>query len=226
MPEEPTQDDAQAESGPCEAELISRILAGEKELFENLVRRYNSRIYHISRAVVQSDDEAEDVVQEAFVRAFEHLREFEGRAHFSTWLTRIALHEALSRIRRLRRETAIAAPEAIPPSSAALPDGQERRVLRDEVRKLLEAAIDALPERYRLVFVMRHLEEMSTSETATCLGISEESVKVRLVRARTRLRQHLAAFGETGAGDVFLLLGARCDRVTGNVLARIAAAVN
>lgn len=221
MPEEPTQEDDAPESPAGETELISRILAGEKELFENLVRRYNRRLYHITRAVVRSDDEAEDIVQEAFVRAFEHLREFEGRAHFSTWLTRIALHEALNRSRTLRREAAIEAPEAMRAGAAALPGGQEKHVLRDEVRKVLEAAIDALPDRYRLVFVLRHIEEMSTAETATCLGITEESVKVRLVRARIRLQQRLAAVAELGAGDVFQLLGVRCDRVTHHVVERI-----
>jgi RNA polymerase sigma-70 factor (ECF subfamily) len=226
MPEEPMQEDAQPESGTSETELISRILAGEKELFGNLVRRYNRRIYHISRAIVQSDDEAEDIVQETFVRAFEHLREFEGRAQFSTWLTRIALHESLSRRKHLRRETAGAIAEPKRHRSAPVPGAQERRVLRHELRRLLEEAIDALPERYRLVFAMRHIEEMSTSETAKCLGVTEQTVKVRLIRARTVLRRHLSAIAEAGAGDPFELLGARCDRVTRNVLGRIALAVN
>jgi RNA polymerase sigma-70 factor, ECF subfamily len=213
---------AAAQSELTDTELLAKISAGETDFFGSLVRRYNRRLYRITRTIVQSDVEADDVTQEAFVRAFEHLGEFEGRAHFSTWLTRIAIRAALRRKKQQRRE--------VPLDIAMQPTGgvemssgaQEKSVLRQELRHVLEAAIDALPEPYRLVFVMRHIEEMSTAETARCLEITEKTVKVRLVRARRVLRRQIST-RLTHVEDAFPFLGARCDRITTSVLRRIAA---
>ena len=211
--------DPDSETSITDSELVERVLAGASEIFEVLIRRYNRRLYRVTRAILQNDDEAEDVMQEAYVRAFTHLHEFEGRALFSTWLTRIAVHEALSRKKRHSREAPLEV--ALPSRPVESGTGeQEADVLRDELKHVLEAAIRALPERYRLVFVMRHIEEMSTAETARCLDISEQTVKIRLVRARNFLRRRISA-DVAGITDLFPFLGDRCDRVTADVVTRI-----
>ena len=212
------------ETGPADADVIVRIRAGETDLFEVLMRRYNQRVYRIARTILPDDAEAEELVQEAWVRAYEHLDEFAGRAAFSTWLIRILLHEGWARARRGRRF------EALPPEESmggmamkdqSLETGPERKVLDKEVRTLLEAAIESLPGGYRTVFVMRDVEELSTAETAECLDVTQEVVKTRLHRARASLRNELLAMAGGQARSAFPFLGARCDRTVERVLSRI-----
>jgi RNA polymerase sigma-70 factor (ECF subfamily) len=205
-------------------ELVGGVLAGETGFFETLMRRYNQRVFRASRAILRDDAEAEDVAQEAWVRAFQHLRQFEGRASFSTWLTRIAVHEALRRAGRRRKNEEIDAMEesrkdALPQLSAT--GTPEQSASANEARSLLESSIDALPDLYRQIFVLRDVEEMSTTEAAECLGISEENVKTRLHRARALLRKEL--YQRTGARSTaaFQFMGARCDRLVRAVLGRI-----
>ena len=205
-------------------DVVKRVRAGQVDLFEVLMRRYNQRVYRLARAVLRNDSEAEDVAQEAWVRAYTHLDQFAGRAAFSTWLSRIALHEAWARVRRGKRLEAIE-PD---PESAGRPMRQtsadpdpEGVVLGREMRSLLEEVVEALPESYRTVFVLRQIEELSTAETAECLELSEETVKTRLHRARATLRQGLLARIGAGIKQTFPFLGGRCDRMTGLVLARI-----
>ena len=209
-----------------DAEIVEGVRAGRVEMFELLMRRYNQRVYRLARAVLRSDHEAEDVAQEAWVRAWSHLDQWEGRASFSTWLCRIALHEAWARRRREARVEPLeiekggerSMREPVAPASDA--DGT---VYGSEVRSLLEEAVEALPENYRTVFVLRQVEELSTQETARCLEISEDAVKVRLHRARAALQRQLLERAGPGIRQAFPFLGARCDRMVANVLGRITA---
>lgn len=206
-------------------EVVRRVRAGQIDLFEVLMRRYNQRVYRIARAVLRSDTEAEDVTQEAWVRAYAHLDQFAGRAAFGTWLGRIALHESWARARRGRRQESLEpAPGSedrqVKPESST-PD-PEKGAFDREVRSLVEAAVGGLPEIYRTVFMLRHVEELSTSETAELLELSEETVKTRLHRARSALQRELLAEAGAGIRQAFPFLGARCDRMVASVLARIA----
>ena len=206
-------------------EIVERVRAGDVALFEILMRRYNQRLYRVARAILGDESEAEDVMQEAYVRAYRHLDQFAGAARFSTWLTKIAVYDALARARQRRRFVGIEEltehPDfARPPTSMAERD-PEQQVLARERHILLEAAIEALPPPYRSVFVLRDVEEMSTAEVAACLGLSEDAVKVRLHRARARLRRYLSDRLRAGVTQTFPFGGARCDRVVSRVFERI-----
>ncbi len=206
-------------------EAVSRVLEGETALFEVIMRRYNQRLYRVTRAILRNDGEAEDVIQDAYVRAYEHLDQFAGKAAFSTWLTRIAIHEALARKRRSGRLEELEAVKkddcsAILKSSTPDPEVQ---TAQSQTRELLEAAIEALPEDYRTVVVMRDVEEMNVAETAASLEVSEALVKTRLHRAHAMLRKELYARAQGRVADLYPFLGARCDRIVKAVLERIRA---
>jgi RNA polymerase sigma-70 factor (ECF subfamily) len=209
-------------------EIVQRVLAGETAWFEVIMRRYNQRLYRVARSIVHDPDEAEDIIQDAYVRAFQHLRQFAGRAKFSTWLTRIAVHEALARARRQRRFEDLAHPDADNsgdpmndlPSNTPDP---ERVAATVELARFLEQAIDALPDAYRSVFMLREVEEMSTEEAAACLDITEENVKTRLHRARAMLRRELYARAGANSSVAFQFMAARCDRTVARVFERISA---
>jgi RNA polymerase sigma-70 factor (ECF subfamily) len=207
-----------------DAEIVEEVRAGRIHMFETLLRRYNQRVYRLARAVLRSDSAAADVAQEAWVRAWTHLDQWEGRASFSTWLCRIALHEAWARRRRAARvepldgEKGEGRPMREPMASAS---GAEGDAYGAEIRSLLEEAVEALPENYRTVFVLRDLEELSTQETALCLEISADAVKVRLHRARAALQRQLLERAGPGIRQTFPFLGARCDRMVEAVMGRI-----
>jgi RNA polymerase sigma-70 factor (ECF subfamily) len=208
--------------GLPDEEVVARVRAGEVALFEVIMRRHNRRLYRAARAIV-GHDEAEDVVQDAYVRAYEHLDQFEGRARFSTWLTRIAAHEALARARRAGRFLELEMndiEEKISPSPSSSP---EKRVADRELASVLEAAIAELPTPYRVVFMLRDVEEMNTAETAECLDIPEETVKTRLHRARALLRRGLTREVGAAVRESFEFGLARCDRLVALVLTRIQA---
>ena len=206
--------------------LAARVRSGEQGLYEVLMRRYNQRLYRVARGIVGDPAEAEDVVQQAYVNAYLHLDQFAERARFSTWLTKIAVYEALGRVRRRQRAPMVAFDtEEEPGTGVALPAAPdpdpERQAMAGELKELLEQAIDGLPEAYRSVFVLRELEQMSTSETAACLDVSEETVKTRLHRSRAMLRDCLyERAGVTGAG-VFELHLSRCDAIVKAVMAQL-----
>jgi RNA polymerase sigma-70 factor (ECF subfamily) len=200
-------------------EVIARVGRGEVALFEVVMRRYNQRLYRTARAITGDDREAEDVVQEAYVRAYSHLEQFAGRAHFATWLTKITIHEALARLRRRGRFVDLE--EAMPTLSSSTPS-PEQRVASKELGKLVEGAVDALPVAYRAVFVLRDVEGLSMAETAASLDIPEQTAKTRLHRARTLLRNHLSAQARAALPGAFQFAGARCDRIVATVLSRIA----
>jgi RNA polymerase sigma-70 factor (ECF subfamily) len=176
---------------PDEA-LIEQVLNGKTALFELLMRRYNERLYRTARSIVRDEHEAEDVMQQAYVNAFTHLRQFNGSAKFSTWLTRIAVNEALARVRRQGRYEAFdeERPNVQPFISCPSSD-PERQAFAGELRGLLEWAIDSLPNGMREVFVLREIDGLSTSEVAGCLEVSDDVVKTRLSRARAALRELL-----------------------------------
>jgi RNA polymerase sigma-70 factor (ECF subfamily) len=215
---------APAPSSLTDEQIVERVRAGDVRLFEHVMRRNNARIYRAARAILRSDHEAEDVMQDAYVRAYEHLAEFDGRARFSTWLTRIAVHEAFARVRRARRHEPFDAEtqESSMPSPA--PHTPEQIASDGELRGALERAIDALPDDFRAVFVLRAVEEMSGAETAECLGIPEETVKTRLFRARGRLQEALLEQLGPAIKGAFDFQRPRCDRVVAGVLRRIGAA--
>ena len=206
-------------------DVVSRVRAGETGLYEMLMRRYNQRLFRVIRSVVMNDDEAEDALQEAWVRAYEHLDQFAGRASFSTWVTRIAFHEALARTRKNRRWTPLENPEGEIMAEAerrqTTAETPEMQAERSQLGRMLQAAVDALPETYRSVFVLREVEQLSTTETAECLELSEEAVKTRLHRSRALLRRDLESRLGTAISEAYAFLGARCDRIVMRVLERI-----
>jgi RNA polymerase sigma-70 factor (ECF subfamily) len=204
-------------------EVVARVLAGETALFEVLMRRHNRRLFRAARAIVKRDDEAEDVMQEAYTSAFRHLSSFGGRAQLSTWLTRIVVNEALLRLRREGRAVRLddaGIDEERMQDPKPTPEGATSDA---ELRLLLEEAVDALPVGYRTVFVMRAVEELSVAETAEALELSDEAVRVRLHRARSMLRDELARKLDAVAPQAFDFHLSRCDRVVSAVLERIGA---
>lgn len=205
-------------------DVITRVRAGEIDLFEVLMRRYNQRVYRLARAVLRSDGEAEDVVQDAWVRAYTHLDQFAGRAAFSTWVSRIVLHESWARARRERRFPAMEPDSAGETFDMKLPSREpdpEGMAVSGELRTLLESVIENLPETYRTVFVLREIEQLSTAEAAESLEVSEETVKTRLHRARAALRRELVAKAGAGIRQAFPFLGPRCDRMVESVMSRV-----
>lgn len=212
-------------------ELVRFTNQGNAAAFQAIMRRHNRRLYRVARGILRDDNEAEDVVQEAYVRAYTHLAEFRGDAKLSTWLTRIVMNEALGRLRRQRTTLELTVldsvqdrpgAEIIPfPLADAATENPERSAARREIRQLLERAVDDLPSTYRIVFVMRAVEEMSVEETASYLNLRPETVKTRLHRARRLLRDKLDAQLASTLTDAFPFAGARCARIADTVLARL-----
>lgn len=209
-----------------DSEVVERVLRGDTELYQQIMRRYNRRLYRVTWAIVQDKDEVEDVIQETYVRAYEHLAQFAGRALFSTWLTKIAIHEAWGRMKRRNKQYDLDSTAASLNKFRRTTETPEDYVISNEQREVLEHAINALPEPQRAVLVMRSLEQMTVAEIANCLDITPQAVKMRFVRARRTLRRALDARGNaarsrTPESELFEFLGERCARVTANVLLRI-----
>jgi len=201
-------------------EIVRRVVAGETALFELLMRRYNQRVYRSVRTIVRDDAEAEDVMQQAYINAYTHLHQFAERASFATWLTRIAINEALARVgpKGLR---AVDEPDEIMESLQSNTPDPEQQAVAAELRDLVESEIAALPEHYRSVLILREVEGCSTAETAECLGVQEDVVKTRLHRARTMLRDNLYRRAGLTFDGLFTFGQARCDRVVAAVMSRI-----
>lgn len=206
-------------------EVVERVLAGEVELYEILMRRHNQRLYRTAFAILGDGGEAEDVMQDAYVRAYSHRGQFAGRSRFAIWLTRIAVHEALARARRGRRLVPIEAlapgDEAAMIPTTAVDGGPEQQAIARDLRSALEAAVAALPESFRTILVLRDVEGLSTAETAECLGIGEPLVKTRLHRARAALRRQMESRARAVLAESFPFHLSRCDRVVAGALARI-----
>lgn len=202
-------------------DVIREVLAGNTGMFELLMRRYNERVYRAARAIVRGEQDAEDVMQQAYVNAFTHLRQFNGTARFSTWLTRIAINESLARVRRQGRYQTCDVEHVEAFISRPPAENPERQAFACEMRRLLEWAIDELPDGLREVFVLRDVDGLNTAEAAECLGVSDDVVKTRLSRARAALRRLLFVRTGATAPDAFRFYRPRCDRIVASVLARI-----
>ena len=210
-----------------DVELAERIARRDQTAFEALMRQHNGKLFRVARSILKDEAEAEDAVQDAYLEAYRHIGEFRGSAQLSTWLTRIVINQALMRVRKQKREhvvlsfndrrtsapdreeTDVADEKSESPSSAAL---------RAEIRRMLERRIDELPVAFRTVFIMREVEDMSVEQTAECLSIPPATVRTRLFRARTLLRESLAREIDTATLDVFGFAGERCDRIVAAVL--------
>lgn len=212
-----------------DAELVRLALGRNGEAFRIVMQRHNRRLYRVARSVVQDDSEAEDVVQEAYVRAFGSLRQFRGDSSLATWLTRIALNEALGRLRRQRPMVDLEVLDAEPSgTSRVIPfpmmptdTDPERMAAQRQIRRLIEGAIDSLPEIFRVVFVMRDVEDMSIEETADFLDLHPATVKTRLHRARRLLRQALDEQLSSTLTEAFPFAGQRCQHTADKVLERL-----
>ena len=210
-------------------EVVKRVLAGDTMSFELLMRRYNRRLYRIARGVLRNDADAEDVVQDAYLLAYENLGQFKEKGALPAWLAKITLNEALGRLRRTQEaEGSISFDDPEQGEEAnfmadlisSLPS-PEQNAARGEVRRLLELAIDALPDAYRMVFLLCGVEEMSVAETANCLDVEPATVKTRYHRARKILQQQLSGLVQSNVGEVFSFDGVRCDRIVSGVFLRL-----
>jgi RNA polymerase sigma-70 factor (ECF subfamily) len=211
---------ATSSDGWTDDEVIVRVRTGDTALYEIIMRRYNQRLYRITRAILRDDTEAEDVIQDAYVRAYQYLYQYAGDGLFSVWLTRIAVHEALRRLRLRNRSQRLEESERDEEVVETSPDPEQRASIA-ELNHLLEEAVLGLPDSYRAVVMMRDVEQMSTAETAAALDISEENVKVRLHRGHAMMRGWLFARVGENAKEVFPFMGPRCDRVVLGVFARL-----
>lgn len=205
-------------------EVVSRVVAGEKELYEILLRRYNQLIYRVVRSYLNDEDEAEDLMQEIWIKAWQNLNRFRGEASFSTWLVRIAVNEALMSNRKKKNRARYPANRHSTHKQLAQLTGSEnmnpeKKTVQRENRRLLEQAIDRLPENYRTVYILREVEGMDTTEAAACLQISENNTKVRLYRARSLLKNEL--YRLTGNTDAFEFGNSRCDAIVDTVMEQI-----
>ena len=202
-------------------EVVARVLEGETALFEILMRRHNQQVFRAARAILRDEREAEDVMQEAYVNAYSHLMQFDRRARFSTWLTKIAVYEALGRARRRGRYESLddGSVETLMPITTS-PD-PEREAFGRELGTLIESAVDRLGDGYREVFMLRQVQGFSTAETAEVLGVSEDVVKTRFSRARHALQSDLLNRVGGASADAFTFGQARCDAIVAKVMAAI-----
>lgn len=213
-----------APEGWTDEQVIERVRGGDTASYEIIMRRYNQRLYRVARAILRDDGEAEDVIQDTYVRAYQNLHQFAGFALFSTWLTRIAVHEALRRVRLRNRSQQLdefeqdeeGAMKAVETS----PD-PEQRASNAELGRLLEGVVLELPDAYRTVVMLRDIEQMSTAETAEALDLSEQNVKVRLHRGHAMLRNSLTARLGEAHKAAFRFMGSRCDQVVRCVFLRL-----
>jgi len=211
-----------------DAELVKRALDRDEAAVRTIIKANNRRLYRLARGILRNDGEAEDVVQETYVRAFTHLTDFRGESSLSTWLSRIAMNEALGRLRRERPGVELSSlPQGtleaqiiqFPLISAA--EDPEKSMAQREIRNVVEGAIDELPEAFRLVFITRVVEGMNVEETAEILDLKPETVKTRLHRARTMLRDNVEKKIGPVVMEAFPFAGRRCDRLTDAVLKRL-----
>jgi len=219
---------ATATSTATDSALAGLAATGDQTAFECIMRRHNRMLFRTARSILRNDAEAEDALQEAYLRAWRMLSTFRGESKLATWLTRIVINEALGRKRRLvlpvvPLETAMESPDLQAQEAMADdPDRQpERTAMRSEMRLLMQAHIDRLPDAFRTVFMLRAVEESSVEEVAAALDIPEATVRTRFFRARGLLREGLSLDVDLAASDAFAFLGARCDRIVAGVLGRL-----
>jgi RNA polymerase sigma-70 factor (ECF subfamily) len=196
-----------------ESALVARAREGDAAAFNELVNRYSRKIYRLAKHITQNDEDAEDVLQETFLKAFEHLGDFQGQSKFYTWIVRIAVNESLMKLRKRKSDRTVPLDEPVDTGEdtvvreiAVWDENPEQKYSRDELGEILEEAIQSLKPAFRTVFVLRDIEELSTEETAEALGISVPAVKSRLLRARLQLRERLTRFFKRKGDDVFAYL--------------------
>ena len=211
-----------------DAELVKRALARDETAVRDIIKANNRRLYRLARGILRNDGEAEDVVQETYLRAFTHLENFRGDSRLSTWLGRITINEALGRLRRRRANVewtslppGVLEAQIIQFPHAATSDDPEKSMAQREIQHVVEHAIDELPEAFRIVFITRVIEGMNVEETAEILGLKPETVKTRLHRARAMLRDNVENKIGPVVMEAFPFAGRRCDRLTEAVLKRL-----
>jgi len=206
-------------------DIVERVRSGDIALYEILVRRHNQRLYRTIRAILRDDRDVEDVMQQAYVDAYTHLDQFRGAARFATWLTRIAVNRAIRNGQGERRQLAVVSRDAdatLAIEHTAAPGlDPEHAMYGHELQAVLESLVDDLPDPFRMVFVMREVEGLSTAETAASLAINEDTVKTRLHRAKRLLRDKLDRRLGPAAADIYPFHLSRCDRVVAGVMAAI-----
>ena len=196
-----------------ESQLVAKAREGDLAAFNELVQRYDRKIFRLAKHITQNDEDAEDVLQETFLKAFEHLGDFQGQSKFYTWIVRIAVNESLMKLRKRKSDRTVPLDEPVDTGEdtvvreiAVWEENPEQKYSREEMAKILEEAVDTLRPAFRTVFVLRDIEELSTEETAEALGISIPAVKSRLLRARLQLREKLTRFFKRKGDDVFAYL--------------------
>ena len=202
-------------------EIVRRVVAGDRAIFEVLMRRHNPRVYRTIRALLRDEAEVEDAMQQTYLLAYSHLADFAGSSSFATWLTRIALNEALGRLRRRNRLAPVEEPSTPEDDVTSTAETPEEGAATREAAVMLERAIDRQPDLYRTVLMLRDVEQLSTAEAAEVLGITEETVRIRLHRGRRALREALAAEVGKGVTHAFQFLAPRCNRVVAAVMAAL-----
>ena len=214
-------------SGVDDSCLAQRVAGGDRSAFEQLMRRYNRRLYRLARASLGDEAEAKDALQDAYLSAYRSIGRFRGEATLSTWLSRLVLNACGERRRRSHRReniVPILSTERAMDSAARVPDGgeqPEQLVARTQIRRVLERKVGELPEIFRVVFMLRSVEELSVDEIAAILAISPETVRSRHFRAKGMLRESLAKEIDLAEADIYEFAGARCDSIVANVLARL-----
>lgn len=201
-------------------EIIQYVVRGYSYLFEVIMRRYNQRLYRIQRSYISDEDAIQDTMQTTYIKAFENLNQFRGDSKFSTWITRIAINEALKYLNRRKKRSRLFSVQQTPENTGGTPavneHSPEERAIQKEYRNLLEQTLDELPPKYRAVYIMREIEQISTRETADCMGITASNVKVRLHRAKKMLREALEK--QVRDTEIFNFLGKECDLLVSRVM--------
>jgi RNA polymerase sigma-70 factor (ECF subfamily) len=220
----------EARQGASDLDVIQRVLNGEKNAFELLMRRYNRPLYRTARSILKDDADAEDALQESYLLAYRNLHLFRGDSSLATWLTRIVVNESVARLRKTARRAQVIElgantvsdepryEDAMPSMSPMTAEPPEHSTARAEMRGMIERKIDALPESFRVVFMLRAIEEMTVEETAACLGIPEATVRTRYFRAKSLLRESLSREIDFALEEAFAFDGARCDRIVEGVM--------
>jgi RNA polymerase sigma-70 factor (ECF subfamily) len=217
---------------PDDAELARRIEARDERAFEAVMRAHNRMLYRLARSILRDDAEAEDALQDAYLAAYRNISSFRGGSRLSTWLARIVMNEAYARLRRRKRAVVVpldatqrrdlgepSPQEGIMPGETV--ERPDAAAMRAELRRMLERRIDALPDQFRAVFVLRDVEEMSVEETAECLDIPPATVRTRAFRARALLREALSRDLDAATVEAFGFAGERCDRIVAGTLERV-----
>jgi len=193
-----------------EAAIVAQARLGDAKAFSELLRRYEGKIFRLAQHITQNREDAEDVLQEAFLKAYEHLDQFQGQSKFYTWIVRIAVNQALMKLRKRKSDRSVSLDETIDTGEdtvareiAAWDENPEQQYSREEINEILSSAIDGLAPIYRAVFVLRDVDDLSTEETAEALELSVPAVKSRLLRARLQLRDKLTRYFKRKGDDAF-----------------------